>query len=1015
MSLGTTTADARHSVEATLNILRRLLDEESLILSQLTYVVAHIHDPLLEGCKPVDPTGKGIQKQQQNGKKGDIKIPAILTFAQYWELFANIATLTEAQSTLVGKLESAITYSTSILEQQDEKLKSKASHDGERINTSGRSLSNNRKKKEEEEKKKEKAVVSGDSNNNNNNNNSSSVGDVDVLQIIPEIFCSAAMRHYVAEHMMYSLNYTRNIAPRVLQLWRLWRARLDKHINAEERQQLTLYGRFLHFLWDTMGRERGVPDDPRVVCTRLPETPPTNTNTTNTTTSANNNNDNNHSHNHNSNNHNNNNNNNNNNTIKSSSSSSFQALVNEPPPIPRDWRGFETLLVLLATPLASLRRYMHVARCLVESRFLRKTMRTHLQSEFVDVVALRLAEEGSIVLDELARQDVEHIIALIDESAVSPLSAQPPFASSTVAPSLSSTLNNTMGTATISTNSITTNNTITTTNNTNTNTNTTAGTPISMIGPGGKKCPRIPPDLDGSRTLIHYGHLTKRFRRGRHERLLFLFSDLLCYVEELTNGRMRLRASIALETIKVVELDDTADAVNAFDIVTNESRLTFFAPTPEQKHQWVDALRSTVMAYVKKTKKWAAEANININTNTIEGTAAAAAAAAAAAGVLGQQQQQQQLQSLSYQQKQQSGDVVRLISATAPPLPHNSRLQRQRRVDQVRQERLLMRRLSVQSNTNATITTNTNTTTNTAATLTTFRATSHIEPSPASVTSGSSDKRRRAFSWRSPHGNFDVTHWAQQSTDTVHRRVRSTDFLSRSWTPQSPYERSTGDIEILRHHNQHNQQQHPPLAPPSSIPSIPIGFSAFSGEDDNNSPSSHHENNTTTTTTTTTTTAAGVDTPGKPPRTPMMRLMSERFQEQSSFNSAEKSPCPNTVSVFQQEEEQEEEEENGEEENKVLLPSSSVGGEKSGSSMKREASVDVSRFSTDDVLTIERELREGEEEPVETPTKEKEEEGGTESNNTDTNSNCKDKNDNISLCESRDVQFAPTHKKETEE
>ncbi|KEG11722.1 hypothetical protein DQ04_02341070 [Trypanosoma grayi] len=669
-----TSADARYSVDASLDILHRLLDEESLVLAQLTYVVEHIHAPLLEGCNPMRAAQRGRQPQSSTAPKP----PEVLTFAQHWELFANIATLQGAQSVIVSKLEAAVSQSTHLLEQQQQ-LRWQGTKRSPRIKNS---------------------TASG------------SEEDVGELHTIPELFCSASMRHYMAEHMMYSLNYCRSIAPRVMDLWRLWRCRCCKqastNLNSEEQQQWQRYHRFLRFLYDLSG-ESGVPGDPRVVSTRLPDTPATTTRPL-------------HGH------------------AGSISSNNFNTtgggrlssvLTQDVPPIPPDWGGFETLLVLLATPLASLRRYMHVARCLIESQCLGRSMRQRLQTEFVDVVALRVAEEGSIMLDELAKQDNAHIMALIDEVAA----PAPP-------------------------------------------------------GSSEKKYPRIRPDTDGSRTLVHCGRLTKRFRRGRHERLVFLFSDWLCYVEELANGRMRLRASISLEALKVVELDDAAapEMPHGFDVVTKETRLTFFAPTREQKQQWVDALRSTVKTHEKRVQRCAAL-------------------------------------------QQQSGDVARLMRATAPPLSHNSRLHRQQRADRVRQKRIEHRSMATSTVTKSSL----------------------PEASPVSAVSSNSAKKWRFSSSRPPHGSFDVTPWAQQSTDTVHRRVRSTDFLPTSWA--SPKENSAEEVDTL------------------TVVDASLGAGG-----------------------------GGINTGGlllspcdsrKPPRTPMARLLSERFQESSlqpSCNSNASSP-----------------------------------------------------------------------------------------------------------------------------
>ncbi|RNF20349.1 uncharacterized protein Tco025E_03805 [Trypanosoma conorhini] len=538
-------ADAPVPLEVSFDILQRVLDEESPLLAQLSYVVAHLHDPIQESCE-LSPAARQSPPATGSHSGGGSKSAAILRFSQYWELFANISTLHDAHSTLVGKLEAVVRRRAEILEE----------HQLQRRPPQGTA--------------------------SDTSTDAPSVSSTVCLPAqgtggagsIPDLFCSVAMRHFMAEHMMYSLNYSRNIAPCVMKLWRLWRCRCDKQANARlsawDRQQLDSHMRFLRFLWDAFGNEAGVPSDPRVMCTRLPETDPARLQRRRAAGVA---------------------------TSRSSSGYSkplaASAVLQEAPPIPPDWRGFETLLVLLATPLSSLRRYLHVARCIIESQCLPAPVRQRLQRDFIDVMTHRLAEEQRLVLDEVARQDVAHIMSLIDQAATTVL-----FEADRAKP------------------------------------------------------PRIHPYEDGDRTLVHCGRLVKRFRRGRHERLVFLFSDWLCYVEEQAYGRMRLRASISLEALRVVELDDAADVVNGFDIVTKQRRLTFFAPTQEQKQQWVDALRNTAEAHNVRLQQLAAS-----------------------------------LRHGGARQSHAAEDAARQTRATAPSFSHNSRLRRQQRADLALQQR----------------------------------------------------------------------------------------------------------------------------------------------------------------------------------------------------------------------------------------------------------------------------------------------------------------------------------------
>lgn len=593
-----------------LDILRRMLDEESRLLGQLTYVVEEIHDPIFAHCGSMAMTTSSTEgtdtdsgRSSSGAHKRGEEPPEVLTFAQYWKLFANIATLRTAQATVVGKLEKVVHRRTHLLQQRGEIC-------------SGRRLLGSSPDREREEEMSDQN---------------------DIL----EVFCSPAMEHYTAEHMMYTLNYSRNIAPSVIKLWQRWCCRRDKHVSAAERQELASYVPFLHFLWNAFGKERGVPSDSRVIFTVLPET-----------------------------------------TVGISSSQEqhynkdfiFSSSMQDAPPIPSNWRGFETLLILLATPLASFRRYIHVARCLVESQSLALPVRRELRMGFVNLLAPRVEEEGGLVLDELARHDVAHIIALMDEGTI--LETGHPECSE-------------------------------------------------------KKSFQLCPDTNGNRLLVHYGRLIKRFCRGRHERLVFLFSDCFCYVEEQANGRMRLCGSISLEALQVVELDDTADMVNGFDVVTRKTRLTFFAPTPEQKQHWVDVLRNTAEEQKAKAR--------------------------------------QQTSLRGHNQKecwQPVGGGARLVHPPALSLPRASRLCQQQHADQILQRRL--ERLALTDPAPVQV--------------------SSAETPPAREASSAVTRKQRAVPLRSASANFDVTHWAQHSTDTVHRRMCSLDVRPTPWTLTSPHE-----------------------------------------------------------------------------------------------------------------------------------------------------------------------------------------------------------------------------------
>lgn len=658
MSSSLLTAENNSHVDVSLDILRRMLDEESTLLAQLTYVMEHIHNPIHQRCSTKEQTGF-LGENSSSAVYDKNKLTQILTFEQYWEMFANIATLHSAQSVVVGKLEEALNYRPHL--QQE----------------------NEQRRQQQEQRQK---------NNSNNNNeryvrssaNKRNINEAKGQHGIIEPFCSLAMRHYIAEHMMYTLNYSRNIAPNVMRLWRCWRVCCgDKHSNAEQ-QKLEMYMPFLHFLWDVFEGKSGVPKDPRAVFTRLPET-------ISLKLSSQLSEDRRHS------------------CSRSHISSSSSGPIPGAPPIPLDWRGFETLLALLAAPLSSLRRYLHVARCLIESRSLAPSLHRRLQIDFVDVVWSQVEEESSIVLEQLARYDVSHIVALFVEG-----------------PALSS----------------------------------------AQHEASQKKSPYILPDRDGSRVLVHYGRLVKRYCRGRHERLVFLFSDWFCYVDEHSNGRMRLCASISLDMLQVVEFDDTAESANGFHIVTKAMRLTFFAATQEEKRQWVEALRNTAEAHKAKKQR--------------------------------QAQLQAQRKEREKEQQRRCNHLARVVQTSALTLSVTSRLRQQQHADRLLQRR--MKSLAVAESSTA--------------------ADSSDAKNTSLFTSHDMSGKKQQNETPPPFANvtFDVANWAQQSTNTAHRRIRSMDLASHLWSPAPPCDQQ--------------QEEKPTPSSSSSSPSSSLVLSAAVDEDE---------------------------------------------------------------------------------------------------------------------------------------------------------------------------------------
>ncbi|RHW67939.1 PH domain containing protein [Trypanosoma brucei equiperdum] len=560
-------SSAVSALTATIGVLRRLLNEEKTDLEQLTYVVQCIHDPILE-----------CYNSPNDGKQGQWlfetpNVASILTATEHRDIFGNIFALYNKHKWIVSRLESAL--------------------------------------REPNRKQENGAEATGQSNSNSKEN-----AEAAALRDVVELFCSNEMQQFITEHLKYSLSYSSTIAPKILGLWHRCCPTHAKNVTGklsldsgfirvvDKRGELSFRKRFLCFLWWTLGERSGVPMDPRAVRVRLPDSlspataPPASTGQGHPCAFP---------------------------PLKSNAgeghsngrpgsvSNAIKMTFSSPSAgweeslIPPTWQGFETLLALLATPLPSLRRYVHVACCIVNTHCLQRSVRQQLQFNFVTLARQRMAEENCMVLNELIKQDTGHITSLIDGAGAASADK--------------------------------------------------AKAAALLPGYTAKKFARVDPDKDGCRVLIHYGRLTKKFRRGRHERLVFLFNDWFCYGEEHVNNQLLLRASLSLDGLKVVDHSNVEDGDNSFDVVTQKMRFSFIAPTQEQKRQWVDALLNTVRLYEKRLSK-----------------------------------PQQPSNSSGGDSKLAVRKTVSVLPTKSVRLTRNSRLVRQQRVDRLVQGQLSMRR-----------------------------------------------------------------------------------------------------------------------------------------------------------------------------------------------------------------------------------------------------------------------------------------------------------------------------------
>ncbi|AYU76508.1 PH domain containing protein, putative [Leishmania donovani] len=630
-SLQTSAADA---AVACLRVLHRLLQDEEVTLAQLSYLIENVHDPLAHVCLPPSqrpmvvaipqlssPSASVLNRYSSPAKHAHPSVPSTmaaaaanevkarrlppqpavvetaapapkeatppktakstgrmrktsrkasrtgavstkasssssasraearvpLTFSQYWAIFANLPTLYTVHLTLVQQLDKVLLRLTQIVDELHPATQDTASsevlHSSAAIPVPDAAL--NTRKHASALRNPSASPAAGAR---------SVYNEIGIM--VCEFFGSELMKHFMAEHMMYTVKYTQQAAPQLLRLSRLWRwcaessgssgvsAASLTHLSEMDQKTILQNDLFLDFLWRSFGPS-GMPDDDRVCIPASPELqqrtaaggqgqalPPARALAGGSGGAR-----------------------------RSRPTAAASSPAAHLPPIPAMWEGFRTLLVLLATPLSILRRYSHVARCLVESGALLPNYRKRLQSCFVDVAALRISEETNLVVEELCMHDVRGIMALMDIPGAS------------------------------------------------TNSGGSGGEP-SNSGAVAALCSAGAPANHSSRVLIHYGRLLKRFGRGRHERLIFLFSDWMCYAEESSNGRFRVRGTMPLSGLRVVEArdDPSLGTVNCFELVlpSLSKRITLYAASPEQRDQWVDAIRYTVRRFEAQRQRQAA-------------------------------------------------------------------------------------------------------------------------------------------------------------------------------------------------------------------------------------------------------------------------------------------------------------------------------------------------------------------------------------------------------------------------
>ncbi|CCW69519.1 unnamed protein product [Phytomonas sp. Hart1] len=220
--------------------------------------------------------------------------------------------------------------------------------------------------------------------------------------------------------------------------------------------------------------------------------------------------------------------------------------------IPEGWRGFETFLGLLSAPLPSLRRIVYAMNCLLHSGVLDGGNHERFRHQLEEILP-RMGRETNMVLDDLLQRDVEHVEALWGTPSWRSILESEWFHAFKHCEMARSEANRV------------------------------------QIGPV--------PECRGGSVLLHKGRLYERTNHDNHYVMLFLFSGWVCFGEELGPTSLRLRGSMPLETLRVLDVEDLPplNFTNGFKLISPKIKdLTLFAKTPEEKRYWVEIIQDAI-------------------------------------------------------------------------------------------------------------------------------------------------------------------------------------------------------------------------------------------------------------------------------------------------------------------------------------------------------------------------------------------------------------------------------------
>ncbi|KAJ3162472.1 hypothetical protein HDU86_004954 [Geranomyces michiganensis] len=96
-----------------------------------------------------------------------------------------------------------------------------------------------------------------------------------------------------------------------------------------------------------------------------------------------------------------------------------------------------------------------------------------------------------------------------------------------------------------------------------------------------------------ARRLIRRGRVQKISRRRHHARYLILLSDFLIYASPgMLDGQYTFHRKLDLELCEVVDVEDTKDMQNIFQIVSPEKSFAMYAESAKEKQKWIHDIDS---------------------------------------------------------------------------------------------------------------------------------------------------------------------------------------------------------------------------------------------------------------------------------------------------------------------------------------------------------------------------------------------------------------------------------------